>query len=425
MSIAPPRTDAGRAVRGRVGIAAFLALAAGYFLSYLFNSTSAVIAEDLRLAFGLSPARLGLIGAAHFLFFALAQIPVGVLLDRYGVARVQSALLLLSAVGSALFSLADHWTLLLAGRALVGIGVSGALLSGLKVIVQTVPAEKVAVTSGVLVALGTMGAVAATVPLAWVLDLVGWRGAFAGLGAAALALSLAVRCLVPQPAVTGPGVRLPLVRLGEVLRDRVFRRIAPLSATCLGTAWALQSLWAAPWLADVERMPQDEIVRHLLAMACGLVVGAVLLGVAAHRLRRAGVRTHDVLAGAALLFILLELSMLLRASGPSYLTWAVLGGFGSLSVLSFTAISEQFRHRGTGSANAVLNLAHMLAAFAMQWGMGAVVGDWLPDASGRYPEAAYLAALAAAVLLQVVALFWFMLAPSERGAVRQTLRQVT
>ena len=388
VSVAPSPADALWARHGRVGTAAFLALASGYFLSYLFNSTSAVIADDLRLAFGLSPERLGLIGAAHFLFFALAQIPVGMMLDRYGVARAQSVLLLVAAVGSALFAMADQWLVLLVGRALVGIGVSGALLSGLKVIVQTMPAERVAVTSGVLVGLGTMGAVAATVPLAWVLDLVGWRGAFAGLAAAALVLSLAVRQLVPPPAVAGPSGRLPIIRVGEVLRDCMFRRIAPLSATCLGTAWALQSLWAAPWLADVEHMPQDEIVRHLLAMACGLVAGAVLLGVAAHRLRRAGVRTHDVLAGAALLFILLELSMLLRASGPSYLTWAVLGAFGSLSVLSFTAISEQFRHRGTGSANAVLNLAHMLAAFTMQGGMGAVVGDWLPDASGRYPEAA-------------------------------------
>ncbi len=401
----------------RFAVAGFLTLAAGYHLSYLFKCTGALVGEDLRAAFALSPNQLGLVTAAHFLLFAVVQIPIGTLLDKHGAGRVQCGLLIVAGTGSAIFALSVDAVMLLIGRALIGVGVSGALLAGLRWIVQWCAPGTVALASGVLVALGTLGAVSATLPLEWALDAFGWRGVFGGLAFVAVFLALCVHAAVRDRPP--PNSLLPApVRLKDILRDGTFLRVAPLSASCLGTAWAFQSLWAAPWLMDVEQMSREFVVRHMLVMACGLVCGALSLGVVAHRLRRMGVRTIDVLAVAALLFIVLEVSILFRVGTPTYFAWGAIGAFGSISVLSFTVMSERFGLNGIGSANAVLNLIHMLTAFAMQWSMGAVIANWEPGEAGRYPAAAYVAALSTAVTIQLAAYAWF----ASQPAVQRTIR---
>jgi sugar phosphate permease len=110
----------------------FLPFVAGYYLSYLFRTINAVMAAPLAMELGLDAGDLGLLTSVYFVTFAAAQIPIGILLDRYGPRRVQSALLVVAAVGSALFAVSDNYLGLLAGRALIGLGVAAALNSGLK-----------------------------------------------------------------------------------------------------------------------------------------------------------------------------------------------------------------------------------------------------------------------------------------------------
>ena len=82
----------------------FLPFAAGYYLSYLMRTVNAVISPDLTRELGLGAADLGLLTSTYFFAFALAQIPVGIALDRYGPRRVEALLLLLTGLGAALFA---------------------------------------------------------------------------------------------------------------------------------------------------------------------------------------------------------------------------------------------------------------------------------------------------------------------------------
>jgi hypothetical protein len=75
--------------------------------------------------------------------------------------------------------------------------------------------------------------------------------------------------------------------------------LVSLSTICIGTAWALQGLWAAPWLQDVKQLDHLVVVRHLFVRAVTLIVGALILGFSAHRLRRHGVHVQDVLTAAS------------------------------------------------------------------------------------------------------------------------------
>jgi MFS family permease len=341
------------------------------YIAYLFRTINAVMAAPLATEMGLGADDLGLLTSVYFLTFAAAQIPVGILLDRYGPRRVQSALLVIAAIGSALFEVSDHFWMLLVGRALIGLGVASAMTAGLKALVLWFPGDRVPLLNGLMVMLGALGAVTATLPADLLLDRIGWRELF-GLLAAVTAASAAIIYLI-VPEVTPVASGAVSAGLRKVYADRRFWRLAPLSACCIGTAWALQGLWAAQWLKDVEGLDRAGVVFHLFAMAVALSLGAMLLGVAADRLRRRGVGPEVLLGIVAAVFIATQFALILRLPLPTYLQWAVVAAVGAATVLSFAILAEYFPKQLAGRANGALNLFHIAAAFVVQYVTGVVL----------------------------------------------------
>jgi MFS family permease len=384
----------------------FLPFVAGYYIAYLFRTINAVMAAPLTAELGLGADDLGLLTSVYFLTFAAAQIPIGILLDRYGPRRIQSALLVAAAIGSGLFAISDHFWMLLAGRALIGLGVASALTAGLKALVLWFPGERVPLLNGLMVMLGALGAVTATLPADILLDLIGWRKLFglsAGLSAASAAL---VYFVVPEAKLPASGA--VSVGLKTVYADPRFWRVAPLSASCIGTAWALQGLWAAQWLKDVDGFDRAEVVQHLFGMAVALSLGAILLGMAADRLRKRGVGPKVLLGFVAVVFIAAQFALILRLPIPSYLEWAIVAAVGAATVLSFAIMAEYFPKELAGRANGALNLFHIAMAFVVQYATGVVVQQWTAEA-GLYPAIAYQTACALNLALQVAAWIWFAL----------------
>ena len=384
----------------------FLPFVAGYYLSYLFRTINGLIAAPLALELGFAAGDLGLLTSAFFLTFAAAQIPVGVLLDRYGPRRVQSALLVAAASGAALFAASDDFFLLLAARALMGLGVAGALNAGLKALVVWFPNDQLPLLNGFMVMLGALGAVTATLPADLLLASIGWRGLFALFAAATLGCAAAIYLVVPDTAKAATGTAT--ATLYEVYTDPRFWRVVPLSATTIGTAWALQGLWAAQWLTDVEGLNRAAMVWHLFVMAVAVSLGALLWGIAADRLRRRGIGPQALLGFAAAVAIAAQVALILRWPLPAYLLWAVIAAVGAATILGYAILSEQFPKELAGRANALLNFFHIGVAFAVQIGTGFVLQHWSPDA-GHYPQIAYQAAFGLNVGIQIVAGFWFWL----------------
>jgi MFS family permease len=383
----------------------FLPFVFGYYIAYLFRTINAVMAAPLATELGLAADDLGLLTSVYFVTFAAAQIPIGILLDRFGPRRVQSVLLLVAAVGSTLFAVSDHFLMLLLGRALIGLGVASAMTAGLKALVLWFPGDRVPLLNGLMVMLGALGAVTATLPADLLLDWIGWRELFGLLAGLTVASAIMIYLIVPEATPVPSGAVSAGLR--KVYADPRFWRVAPLSACCIGTAWALQGLWAAQWLKDVEGLDRTDVVIHLFAMAVALSLGAILLGVAADRLRRRGVGPEVLLGLVAALFIATQFAMILRLPLPSYLQWAVVAAVGAATVLSFAILTEYFPKELAGRANGALNLFHIAAAFAVQYATGVVLQHWTPQA-GHYPEIAYQTAFALNLALQVVAWIWFM-----------------
>jgi MFS family permease len=386
--------------------------AAGYYLSYLFRSINALIAGDLSAELGLSAADLGALTSAYFLVFAAVLLPCGVLLDRYGPRLIDSALLLLAAVGSLVFALAEGvWTLML-GRALIGLGVAVGLMAGLKAIVLWFPPQRIALANGWYIMLGALGALSATGPAELVVQGVGWRGLFAILAAASAAAALIILLVVPEKESHHAAGAAPNVGFSTVFTDARFWRIAPLGSTGVGMSWSLQGLWAAPWLTDVAGLDRAAVVEHLTLMAAVLSASALLLGALAERLRRAGVSTETFLAGTLALSMAAQLALLFGLPVSTHLLFAIIAAAGATTVLSFASLARYFPKEVVGRANAALGVLNMGTAFGLQCLAGLIIAQWPAD-GGHYPAQAHQVALAAGLALQLVGLAVFF-APKRR-----------
>ena len=392
----------------RLVLSVFLPFAAGYYLAYLFRTINAAISPALASDFGIDAAEVGLLASVYFLVFGLAQIPIGVFLDRFGPRRVQGVLLVIAAGGATLFGTASSFPELVVARAMIGLGVAGSLMAGLKAVVTWFPKERVALMNGWMIMLGSLGAVTATTPTDWLLNWIGWRSLFEVLTIGTVAVAGLIYLIVPKGAEDSEIVmaaQKPFT-LWSVYSDPRFLRVAPLSAACIGSSWALQSLWAAAWLTDVEGFDQQSRVHQMFLMAVVLSFGALFVGAMADRLRKHNIRTETLLAGVGGLFAVAELALILRLPVPSLLPWSMVSIAGAATVLSFAAIADYFPKQFAARANGALNLLHFGWAFLVQYGIGIVVGQW-PSQGGHYPVAAYQAAFGLGVALQTAALVWF------------------
>jgi sugar phosphate permease len=400
----------------RIALSVYLPFAGAYFLSYLYRSINAIISPDLVSEFGLSAADLGLLTAAYFLAFAAFQIPVGLLLDRFGPRRTNATLLLFAGSGALLFSSAEGLGGLIAGRALIGFGVAAGLMSSIKVFTLWFPLPRLAAMNGWILFAGGLGALCATAPVEALLQLTDWRGVFRIAGFATFAAALAVFFIVPERATAGRHESLAqqLSGVGQVFASPLFWRLAAASTLFQSMNMAVQSLWAGPWLADVAGFGRAAVALHLLALGAATMFGFLFWGTAAARLAQRGVSTLSVFMAGAVAFLAVQLLLVFGVTTGALAIWIGWGFFGTASSLAFAIISQSFPMALTGRANTALNLLVFLTAFGIQWGFGVIVNLWPADGGG-YRPGGYQAAFAVFLALQCGGLAWMLYSQRRRG----------
>jgi predicted MFS family arabinose efflux permease len=408
----------------RVALSVFLPFAAAYFLSYAYRSINAVIAPDLTAAFSLSAAQLGLLTSVYFLAFAAFQIPVGILLDRFGPRRTNASLLLAAASGALVFALSQGVPALLFGRALIGLGVSAGLMSSIKAFTLWYPLQRLPAMTGWALFCGGLGAMAATAPVEAALQLTDWRGVFLTMSVLTFAASAAIFWLVPERVSAGghESLREQLQGVARVFGSTAFWRLAVASPLFQATNMALQGLWAGPWLADVAGRGRDEVAVSLLALAAATTAGFLFWGVTASWLARRGVTPLALFKFGTAVFLAVQLLLTFGMTAGAPALWVAFGLSGTSGSLTFSILSQSFPASMTGRANTALNLLVFLAAFACQWAFGAIVNLW-PAEPGRYHPDGYSAAFATLLVLQLLGFGWLLIgvrvpAFTERSRVR-------
>jgi len=396
-------------VHPRLLLVVFCPFAAGYFLSFFFRNVNAVIARDLAGEFALSSSDLGFLTSMYLLAFAAFQLPLGVLLDRYGPRRVVAALMSIAGAGALVFGLAQDFVTLSVGRALIGLGVSGGLMGAIKAFSLWFPLSRLATLNGLYLAVGGLGGLSATAPVEALLGPFGWRALFYGLAAASVAAAALIFFLVPEKALPGHGqsLRTQVAGFRRIFASVAFWRIALPMVVGHSAYQALQGLWLAPWLYDVAALPRAAVANGLLAAAIAYTAGSVFFGVSGDSLARAGISRLTVFkAGMALslgMFVLI-------AAGVTTALPAILAVYGFTVVsaaLAYALLTPLFPPEFTGRVNTASNVMMFTLSFVFQWGIGAVLRLY-PSLEGRYAPEGYAAAFWILAALQAAVIAWLL-----------------
>lgn len=399
----------------RLVFSALFPFACGYFFSYLLRAVNAVVAPDLVADIGLGPGELGLLTSAYLVSFALVQLPLGVLLDRFGPRKVQAALLSLAALGCAAFALAPSFAGLFLARAVIGIGFSGGLMASYKSSATWVPPERRSFFNAAIMSFGALGVVVATEPTEYLVSLMGWRHAFFVFAGMILLVAILIAVVAPRNDVTTEPapLRTQVGQMLAILRLPLFWRVAPLCALTSGVQIGIQTLWAGPWLRDVMGYSREEVARHLLWMAVSFVIGILLVGIIADRLGRRGISAINVMLGFNVIYFIAQFVIVMQWKSIVMPAWMVVTAVSQVAILSFPWFAARVGQGLAGRSNATINFSMFSVAFLAQWLVGAIIGLFPPTATG-YPLNAYAWAIGFFLALQLLAFAWYLAAPFGR-----------
>lgn len=392
----------------RHGLIIVATLAIAYVASHFFRASNVTIGLDLMRDLGIGPQALGGLTGAFFFGFAAMQIPCGFLFDRFGPRKTVVGMLALATVGGVIFTLAPSWPILVAGRALMGAGFGVMLIGSMVVISRWFPPDRFSTLSAMVLSIGLIGNLAATTPLAWASQMVGWRTVFGGAvvftALAAIAVWLIVRDAPPgHPFNTrAPETPHQLLRgLIEVLTEPRLRPILALSFCNYACTFTVQGLWGGPYLREVHGLSPIAAGNVLLAAVVAYQAGMLVFGPLDRRL---DTRKWIAIGGSLAIVSLLTLLAAL-AQPPVWLPIAVICCIGFVSASSTMVMTHGrgiFPDRLIGRGMSTLNTAVMLGVACMQSLSGVIVGAFEPLADGARSETAYRALFAVlAVILSV------------------------
>lgn len=407
-------------------IAVFLAFALAYFLSALIRSITATLSPTLVTEFGMSSKDLGLLAGAYFLGFSLTQLPLGTWLDRFGPKKVLLSFLCVAVLGSWCFSVANQFATLWIARMLTGVGVTACLMAPLTAYRRWFePAHQLRSNAWMLMT-GSLGMVASTLPVQWLVPVVGWRPLFVGLGLLIVVAMAMIAWVVPrweraQPtdATAAQGRAMGdepqgLAGYKVVFFNPYFQRHLLVGMFVYGGFVAMQTLWAVPWMVKVAGYSPLAAAQGLFALNVCMMLAFWCWGLFGPWLALRGwgvdrliTRVLPVSFGLLALLVFSPVTPVL-AGVPSWVWWAAYCVSCTVVAGAQPAVAMVFPSALAGRALSAYNLLIFMGVFFVQWGVGALI-DGLKGA-GWSDVASHQGAIAIYGIVGCLAYLRFMLA---------------
>ena len=362
-----------------------------YIVSQFLRNSIGVIAPNLADDLGLSPAEIGLLSSTFFFTFAAVQIPVGMALDRFGPRLCLVVGAAITVVGAVVFASAASPSVLILGRALLGLGTAGSLVASLAVYARRFPPDRFATITGLHVGIGTVGTLLATAPLAFSTATIGWRGSFLVVGAFTLVLGMLIAVVIKDDVPTcgrRETLRESLSGILAVLRTPSVGRLFVMHLVVYSSFGLIVGLWGGPYLAHIYGYGLEERGVFLLIPALTQIFGSLLWGPTD---RLAGSHKLPVLIGAGTTAAALVYLALAGTLSPFMLVvW--FAAFGFLSAYGPVLIAHGkalFSPHQVGRGLTVLNMGSMGGTFLSQTVSGIVIGLFPTAPDGAYDLTAY------------------------------------
>lgn len=378
-----------------------------FFLGMFMGSINSIIAPIIVLAFELSPADLGFISSVNLIAFGLAQLPLGVFLDRYGAKKTLSGMLMIAVAGVVLFAAAKNYLSLLTARALMGIGFSGSLMAAFKSFTYWLPRKRLALVFSIQSLIGGLGFMLATRPVSIALEYIPWRVFIMLCAGAVLVSALLVMTVVPDdiPVRNESGESFFDVFKGMIrfAGDRRFIYVAPVVTATEAVLFSFSYLWVGPWLRDVAMLDERSVGLMMLFSSSGIAAGYFLNGVLADFFARMNWLTWEKLYLYSGILFTVTFAALTFCGGPTTAPlWALVMFLSTMTMISFPIIGRFFDASETGRIFSLLNFIIFLASFVVQWLVGIIL-DFYPVVDGHFAHGGYMLGLGLILIMNIAA----------------------
>jgi len=357
----------------KVAIVVFLAFAATYTISALVRAIIATLSPVLSQEFSLESGDLGLLAGGYFLGFAATQLPLGTWLDRHGPKRVIMCFLAVAVGGCLAFSVATSFTGLLLGRILIGMGVSACLMAPLSGFRRWLDAPSLLRANSWMLMSGSLGMLASTLPVQWLLPLVGWRALFWVLAGLVMVAIAVIALVVPVWTKDAAAKTDTPDGYAEVWKNRYFQKLSPLAFFNYGGLVAVQTLWAGPWMVKVAGYTPLESAAGLFYLNAVMLLTFWGWGLVNPRLARAGWHTDRLITCGLPVSLIALAANIWGGASTGWLGWTIFCMASTVISLSQPAVGMAFKPALAGRALSAFNLVIFSGVFTVQWGIGLLV----------------------------------------------------
>jgi len=350
----------------------FLVFALGYFISTLLRAITATISPELINEFNLSAGELGLLGGGYFLGFASVQIPLGYMLDMRGPRKIVSYFLSLTIVGLLIFALAQNFLTLLVSRIIIGVGVGACLMGPLTAYRIWYQDETQQRANSWMLMVGAIGMLSSSLPVQFFLPIIGWRNIFLLLAFITLVCIILIIIFIPQWTSKG-NQKNDDAKLSIVWQNQFFRSVIPMGFFSTGGLFAIQTLWAGPWMIKVSGYTPEESAKGLFLIYFFMLLSFLIWGYFVPKFSK---NVNDAIRllkyGSPLSLLVLGVIIYLGPNTES-IHWALFIVSAVFLSLIQPAVGMAFSVSNAGKALTSYNLLIFIGAFFLQWIIGLII----------------------------------------------------
>ena len=350
----------------------FLVFALGYFISTLLRAITATISPELINEFNLSAGELGLLGGGYFLGFASVQIPLGYMLDMRGPRKIVSYFLSLTIVGLLIFALAQNFLTLLVSRIIIGVGVGACLMGPLTAYRIWYQDETQQRANSWMLMVGAIGMLSSSLPVQFFLPIIGWRNIFLLLAFITLVCIILIIIFIPQWTSKG-NQKNDDAKLSIVWQNQFFRSVIPMGFFSTGGLFAIQTLWAGPWMIKVSGYTPEESAKGLFLIYFFMLLSFLIWGYFVPKFSK---NVNDAIRllkyGSPLSLVVLGVIIYLGPNTDS-IHWALFIVSAVFLSLIQPAVGMAFSVSNAGKALTSYNLLIFIGAFFLQWIIGLII----------------------------------------------------
>ncbi|WP_440678750.1 MFS transporter [Candidatus Pelagibacter sp. HIMB1611] len=350
----------------------FLVFALGYFISTLLRAITATISPELVNEFNLSAGELGLLGGGYFLGFASVQIPLGYMLDLRGPRKIVSYFLSLTIVGLLIFAFAQNFLTLLVSRIIIGVGVGACLMGPLTAYRIWYQDETQQRANSWMLMVGAIGMLSSSLPVQFFIPIIGWRNIFLLLALITLVCIILIIIFIPQWTSKG-NQRNDEAKLSIVWQNQFFRSVIPMGFFSTGGLFAIQTLWAGPWMIKVSGYTPEESAKGLFLIYFFMLLSFLIWGYFVPKFSK---NVNDAIRllkyGSPLSLLVLGVIIYLGPNTES-IHWALFIVSAVFLSLIQPAVGMAFSVSNAGKALTSYNLLIFIGAFFLQWIIGLII----------------------------------------------------